>query len=276
MKRLGIIGAGLIGASLTKFWARTSVSLTIVEKDAALHKDLEDIAPHAEVTDRFVEGLSECELIVVAVPLGALQSVFTTLKPILNPGQLVIDVAGVKTNAERIARESIGLDSFIGCHPMAGHAGGGLNASRADLFLDARVACCNPAKGNLKQQLLVSEFWESQGAIPMWMSAQHHDTQVAWTSHLPYALSALLMNHLEDIPNELIGPGFLRSTRYADFSTDVMGEVISKNPAMVDSLKEFTRRLERFTQALEGQQPEALESLERAHLLRQKLLKSES
>lgn len=276
MKRLGIIGAGLIGASLTKFWARRSVDLIVVEKDEALHQDLQAIAPNAEVTGRCEEELGECELIVVAVPLGSLQDVFATLVPILNPDQLVIDVAGVKTNAEQMAQESIGLNSFIGCHPMAGHAGGGLGASRADLFLDARVACCNPVKGNLKHQLLVAEFWETQGALPMWMSALHHDTQVAWTSHLPYALSALLMNHLEDIPNKLIGPGFLRSTRYADFSTDVMGEVISKNPAMVDSLKEFTRRLERFTKDLEDQKPDARESLERAHLLRQKLLKSDS
>ena len=275
MKRLGVIGAGLIGASLVKFWSRRNVDLVVVEPNQASHEALREACPRAQISETLCSTLKGFDLIVVAVPLGAFEPVLSGLKPILTGTELVIDVAGVKELTQDIAEKTIGLSAFIGCHPMAGHAGGGIDASRADLFMDARIACCNPSQGNIKAQLLVSEFWEVQGALPIWMSARHHDSQVAWTSHLPYTLSALLMNHLEDIPNELIGPGFLRSTRYADFSTEVMGEVITHNPALVESLEEFIERLEALKEILKSSPKDALPTLEKAHLLRQSILKED-
>ena len=91
----------------------------------------------------------------------------------------------------------------------------------------------------------------------------------------PIPLSALLMNHLEEIPNELIGPGFLRSTRYADFSTEVMGEVITHNPALLKSLEEFIERLSTLKKTLETSPQQALSTLEKAHQLRQSILKED-
>ncbi|MEC8050894.1 MAG: prephenate dehydrogenase [Myxococcota bacterium] len=275
MKRLGIIGAGLIGASLVKFWSRRGIELVVVETNVESHVNLADIAPEAHIQKSIDSELSGCDLIVVAVPLGACNTVFTHLASVLTGSELVIDVAGVKERVQSMATDTIGDDRFIGCHPMAGHAGGGLEAARPDLFMDARVACCNPTRGNIKAQLLVSDFWEAQGALPIWMTAEHHDAQVAWTSHLPYTLSALLMNHLEEIPNELIGPGFLRSTRYADFSTEVMGEVITHNPALLKSLEEFIERLRNLKETLETSPQEALSTLEKAHQLRQSILKED-
>ena len=272
MNRLGVIGAGLIGASLLKFWSRRKAELVIVERNVESHSALQELFPHATISDSLSPALRDCDLIVVAVPLGAFETVLTGLKSILSGSELIIDVAGVKEITQAIAERTIGLTNFIGCHPMAGHAGGGIDAARPDLFIDARVACCNPSQGNIKAQLLVSDFWETQGALPIWMSARHHDSQVAWTSHLPYTLSALLMNHLEDIPNELIGPGFLRSTRYADFSTEVMGEVITHNPALIQSLEEFIERLEILKSTLLKSPQDALPILEKAHKLRQSIL----
>lgn len=275
MNRLGVIGAGLIGTSLLKFWSRRQTELVVVERNIESHPTLRELFPNATITETLTHELTGCDLIIVAVPLGAFETVLTGLKPLLSGAELVIDVAGVKEVTQAIAERTIGLSHFIGCHPMAGHAGGGIDAARADLFMDARIACCNPIKGNIKAQLLVAEFWELQGALPIWMSARHHDSQVAWTSHLPYTLSALLMNHLEDIPNELIGPGFLRSTRYADFSTDVMGEVITHNPALIQSLDEFIERLQALKDTLETSPQDALSTLEKAHKLRQTILKDD-
>ena len=160
MKRLGIIGAGLIGASLVKFWSRRGIELVVVETNVESHAVLADFAPSAQIQASIDSRLSGCDLIVVAVPLGACETVFTQLAPVLTGSELVIDVAGVKERVQSMASETIGDDRFIGCHPMAGHAGGGLEAARADLFMDARVACCNPTRGNIKAQLLVSDFWE--------------------------------------------------------------------------------------------------------------------
>lgn len=275
MKRLGIIGAGLIGASLMKFWSRKQTELIVVEKNTESHEALNTISPRATVKDQIDDSLKGCDLIVVAVPLGAFESVLSALHRHLDGSELITDVAGVKETTQTIAEKTIGLERFIGCHPMAGHAGGGIDASRADLFMDARVACCNPVKGNIKSQLLIADFWECQGALPIWMSSRQHDAQVAWTSHLPYTLSALLMNHLEDIPNQLIGPGFLRSTRYADFSTEVMGEVITHNPALLESLDEFIERLIALKATLENAPQDALSILEKAHKLRQSILKED-
>ena len=153
MKRLGIIGAGLIGASLVKFWSRRGIELVVVETNVESHAVLADFAPSALIQASIDSQLSGCDLIVVAVPLGACETVFTQLAPVLTDSELVIDVAGVKERVESMASETIGDDRFIGCHPMAGHAGG-LEASRADLFMDARVACCNPTRGNIKSTTL--------------------------------------------------------------------------------------------------------------------------
>ena len=132
MKRLGIIGAGLIGASLVKFWSRRGIELVVVETNVESHAKLADFAPKAHIQSKHRFSTQWLRhLIVVAVPLGACETVFTQLAPVLTSSELVIDVAGVKERVESMAAETIGDDRFIGCHPMAGHAGGGLEAARA-------------------------------------------------------------------------------------------------------------------------------------------------
>jgi prephenate dehydrogenase len=54
-----------------------------------------------------------------------------------------------------------------------------------------------------------------------------------------------------------------------------MGEVITHNPALVESLEEFIERLEALKEILKSAPKDALPTLEKAHLLRQSILKED-
>ena len=107
----------------------------------------------------------------------------------LAPGAILSDVASIKVPVMERARAAGLAARFAGAHPLAGTHGSGFGAARPDLFRGAVVYVC--PTGTLEGDVVarsVASFWELVGeAQPVTIDAAAHDTQLAWTSHLPQA-----------------------------------------------------------------------------------------
>lgn len=232
-----IIGLGLIGGSLARDLAARGVRVRAYDIDERHVQDAVRSGCVHESLDPSLAGVSESDLIVVAVPVDSATEVLRQIAPLAARAKLITDVGSTKTRIVELAAE-LGLASrFVGSHPMAGDHRSGWGASRAGLVEGARVYVCPPADAPRCIVDLAAEWWSWLGARPVVMSAEVHDRKLAWTSHLPHMVSTALALALAnaDIERDDLGPGGRDMTRLAGSSADVWTAIARDNAAAIDT-----------------------------------------
>jgi len=204
IKTLGVIGVGLIGGSLALALRRVAPELKVIGYGRN-QANLEWALEHGVISSiaRDLAEIGDCDLVVLATPLTAMEKVLNELAPHLSPRSLITDVGSAKVGViEQLRRvasnhpEADLLDRFVPGHPIAGREQSGAAAAKADLFDQHRVIL-TPIKENTDAAVKeVAVVWSLAGANVQQMDAQHHDEVLAATSHLPHLLAYQLVNSL--------------------------------------------------------------------------------
>jgi len=130
VKQLGIVGTGLIGASVGLAAKRAGVAHVVGHdfSDESLSTARERGA--IDEPGRAIADLGEADLIVVAVPVTALQAV---VRELLEAGgaATITDVGSTKSNVAG----ALGDPRFVGGHPVTGSEAHGPAHATADLFV---------------------------------------------------------------------------------------------------------------------------------------------
>ena len=143
IRRLTIVGLGLLGGSLAKAARAESLAREIVavgRRVGSLEPALADGAVDRITTD-IAEGVAGADLVVLATPVATLEAQLPAVWRAAAEGALVTDVGSAKARIVRAA-EALAAKrplAFVGGHPMAGSNLAGYGVSRADLFRGALV-----------------------------------------------------------------------------------------------------------------------------------------
>ena len=205
MKRLTIIGTGLIGSSVglalreAKFggeifgWDKNPSELAIALSRGAIGHAVEDPITAATGSD----------VILLAGPVFSILEWIDQLAPLLGSHQLVTDVGSVKgAVSERAARGfgAPGQARFLPGHPMAGKEVHGAEHAEAALFQGAvwlftpLEPDAPPSELELEWRELVAKF----GCRILDVDAKRHDELCAWVSHMPQYVATAMSALLED------------------------------------------------------------------------------
>ena len=253
VKRLGIIGTGLIGASVGLAAKRAGVPLV---EGYDFYDNVAEAARERGAVDQTAiaadELLADSELVVVAVPVIALGSV---LREAVGAEVTVTDVGSTKSNLG----EALTSPNFVGGHPVTGSEAHGPEHATADLFDGATWFLTPTAHTDPERYRLVHGFVSGLGATPVAIDPQAHDQLVAVTSHLPHALANLLVNQagasrIEGHEPLAAAGGSLRDmTRVAGANPQIWVDIFLENTeALRGALGEHRRRLEQLEAALEA------------------------
>ncbi|HWQ11834.1 MAG TPA: prephenate dehydrogenase/arogenate dehydrogenase family protein [Roseiflexaceae bacterium] len=290
MIRITIIGMGLIGTSLGMALRSADESsaplgkITITGYDANARNTAE--ARGRLAIDREArnlgEALRDAQLVVVAVPVQAVRDVFRAIAPLLGPGMVVTDTASTKAEVLAWARELLPATiDFVGGHPMAGREKSGPAAAETTLFRDA-IYCLTPTPVVRPQALeLVEAMVQQVGAKVYFIDPIEHDAYVAGVSHLPFVLSAALVETVSRSPAwkemmPLAASGFRDMTRLAAGDALMHRDIAMTNrAALMRWLEEAARVLLDVRGQLEtGAADEVLELFEHARDRREEWLAS--
>ncbi|NBC15727.1 MAG: prephenate dehydrogenase/arogenate dehydrogenase family protein [Bacteroidetes bacterium] len=269
IRRIAILGVGLIGGSLALAWKKVRDDLTLVGYDAP---DVLDRAAErgaldekAATPEAAVEG---ADLVVLATPLAPMLRLVDLIAPHLAPGTLVTDVGSVKTPVVEHAREVLPASApFIGGHPMAGAERSGVDHADALLFENATYVLCPPpdADDALSAYPGFVDLIEGTGAHVLLLDAPQHDEIAAAVSHLPQLLAVLLMNHAaalndaDDAVLRLAAGGFRDMTRIASSPFSMWRDVLIANQGpILDALGSFAAHLRKARNRLIEENVEAL------------------
>ena len=237
LKRVRIVGSGLIG---------TSIGLGLVSNGIAV--EMADVDPKAQALAQDLMGSQsdspEVDLVIFAVPPRALEGLLN-LEFQLNPKASFIDIGSVKSEPKAlVAASEIPSERFLPSHPMAGREFGGAESARADLFI-SRPWIIDSSGVKPEVIAMGSELIALLGGHLIDMPAEEHDRAVARVSHLPQILSSLAAAQLlgtSPAAMELAGAGLRDTTRIAASDPKLWREIISSNASEIKPLLEAAER----------------------------------
>ncbi len=259
-QRLALIGCGLIGGSFAlglKAQQRVTqvvgFSASEASKDKALALGVIDVK--AASVSAAIQG---ADLVLVAVPVNAVEACLKEMMGHLDPNALVMDVGSTKAEISRQGQHILGSQAhqFVPAHPIAGKELHGVEHATANLFVKHKTIL-TPTPLNTPTQIeLAREAWESLGSEVLCMNPDEHDKALAGISHLPHFIAFAAVNALNSQDERetfwrLAGPGFRDFTRIAASSPAVWRDIFLSNPQEIRlQLKAFQNALQELDSAL--------------------------
>ncbi len=269
--RVAIIGMGLIGSSLARAIRAEmpTVRLTVSDGDPAVRDRVLALDLADDVTENAGAAVVDAELVVLAVPVGAMAAVAAEIAGELAPGAIVSDVGSVKEKVLTDLVAALPGVVVIPAHPVAGTEKSGPDSGFASLFRD-RWCILTPAAGTESWQIeRLASFWRALGAKVETMDANHHDRVLAVTSHLPHLIAYSIVGTASDMESvtrsEVIkysAGGFRDFTRIAASDPVMWRDVFLNNrDAVLETLGRFTEDLVALQRAIRWGEGDTLEAL---------------
>lgn len=288
VKRLAIIGQGLIGSSITRaaYLNESAAQIVVTDVSEKVRARVKELGiGQATVADTMEDAVRDADLVIICVPVGQIVAVAGACLPCMKPGAVLSDVGSVKRNlVEKILPLLPAQVSFVPAHPLAGTEFSGPDAGQSRLF-EKRWCILTPAgDADPKAVAMVERFWESLGSSVSVMSPLQHDYALSLTSHLPH-LAAFSIFHTalkyeKDLNSDVIkysAGGFRDFTRIASSSPEMWRDIFIDNKSQILAvLGDFIADLKRMAEAIEAENGEAIvDMLSVSRLTRRKVIEKE-
>ncbi|MGB5996308.1 MAG: prephenate dehydrogenase/arogenate dehydrogenase family protein [Marinomonas sp.] len=255
-----IVGLGMIGGSFAKALKEKGLATLYGadrrEGELALGVSTGVIDYPAALT---AEYIAHMDVIVLATPVRAMESVLLEIQPHLKDTTLLTDVGSTKGSVVSAAKKVFGEvpANFIPSHPIAGAEKSGVLAANSQLF-EKHMAIVTPLVDSNPALLdRLHQLWSAVGSDVVSMDVEHHDHVLASSSHLPHLLAYTLVDALansdrsQDVFKFAAG-GFRDFTRIASSDPVMWRDVfLSNKEATLATLDHFTERLAVMRTAIE-------------------------
>jgi len=259
-RQLGLIGCGLMGGSFA-----------LALKNAGLVRRVVGYSPSATTLARALDmgvidasapseadAASGSDLVLLAMPVAAIEATLREIQPRIHPGMLVMDVGSTKRDVaaacESALRERQGC--FVPAHPMAGREVSGVAHADAALYQD-RLVILTPTRYTQPEPLARAvDVWRAIGCRVVQMSPAQHDAALAAVSHLPHLLAFAFINTVTAQAQAadslaVAGPGFRDFSRIAASEPRMWRDILLANrDEILIQTRQFRASLDTLEQAI--------------------------
>lgn len=254
LKKLALIGLGLIGSSLARVAREKALAQVIVGTDhsSLVRERAEALGFLDQWASTAAEAVEGADLVILCTPVGANKALAQEIAFHLAPDAIVSDVGSVKQAVIAAIQPYLPPSvHFIPAHPIAGTEFSGPDAGFASLFVH-RWCIVTPLENCNSQALeTLLSFWRGTGAFVETMPANHHDLVLAMTSHLPHLIAYNIVQTASDLEevteSEVIkfsAGGFRDFTRIAASDPTMWRDIFLNNgPAVLEILGRFQENL---------------------------------
>ena len=272
--QLGVIGCGLMGGSFALALKRAGLVKRVIgySKSPSTTEKAKKLGVIDTTAESALLAVSGSDIVLIAVPVSATEAVFKSIRHLIEPGVLVMDVGSTKCDvvdaARRVLKERIG--SFVPAHPIAGKESAGIDHADATLY-NSRQVILTPLPETAPELIQkATDVWSAIGAQVLRMTPENHDAAFAAVSHLPHLLAFAYFNSVARQPAgrdflSLAGPGFRDFTRIAASDPTIWRDILIANREEV--LKQTSRlryTLEAMELAIKSGNAQALEDMIRS------------
>ncbi len=268
---IAIIGLGLIGSSLARVIKSKSLCdrLVLFDADVEVREKAVALGLGDVVADDIAQAVAAANLVVMAIPVGAMANVAVEIAPYLKQGVVITDTGSTKGSVIKDVSPALPDHAvFIPSHPIAGTEYSGPESGFATLFKD-RYWIVIPNGADDADTETFKGFLSATGAIVESMDCDYHDKVLAITSHLPHLIAYTIVGTAFDLENDLqndvirfSASGFRDFTRIASSDPVMWRDVFMNNSeAVLEMLQRFNEDLSYLQRAIRWQEGDKLEGL---------------
>lgn len=181
MKQIGIVGFGQFGTlAATHLKAHCAVTVHDFSDKRAQAEDL-------GVTWGAFEDVCACDVVVLAVPAKVMRDVLVRMAPMLKDGQVVVDVASVKTYPAQWMRELLPEHvELVATHPLFGPQ------SAKNGLAGLKLVVC-PLRGDFATR--IEHFARDVLGLQVIVTTpEEHDREMAYVQALTHLIGRSLVN----------------------------------------------------------------------------------
>lgn len=270
--KVTFIGFGLINSSLAHVFKLKTLAkeTTAFSRSKETREKIKNLNIVDNVNDNIRESVKDSDLIVLGVPVGAMESIVCEIAPFLKSGTIITDVGSVKKHLIDSILPILPSDVFfVPGHPIAGTEKSGPEAGFAELF-NGRWCILTPNKNTSQVALEKVKFiWEQAGMQIATMDAEYHDRVLAITSHIPHLVAFSIVGTVTELEDQLktevikySAGGFRDFTRIAASDPIMWRDVFLNNSeAVLEMLGRFIEDLTALQKSIRWQDGDSLENL---------------
>ena len=270
--KVTFIGFGLINSSLAHVFKLKTLAkeTTAFSRSKETREKIKNLNIVDNVDDYIRESVKDSDLIVLGVPVGAMESIVCEIAPFLKSGTIITDVGSVKKHLIDSILPILPSDVyFVPGHPIAGTEKSGPEAGFAELF-NGRWCILTPNKNTSQVALEKVKFiWEQAGMQIATMDAEYHDRVLAITSHIPHLVAFSIVGTVTELEDQLktevikySAGGFRDFTRIAASDPIMWRDVFLNNSeAVLEMLGRFIEDLTALQKSIRWQDGDSLENL---------------
>ena len=257
MKKIAVIGLGLIGGSLALELKKNSWA-TIYGID----KNPEHLDSALELGIIYqkagLEVIPEMDVVIIAVPVNVIPELSIQILDLIQENTLVFDVGSTKAAVCDAIRNHKRRQNFVALHPIAGTEFSGPEAAIYDLFTNkVNIICERELSSSIMIDRAMAIFEDLKMKNVFMESATQHDIHIAYVSHLSHISSFMLGKTVLEIEKDeknifnMAGSGFASTVRLAKSNPDTWTPIFLQNrDNLLKSLEEYIKNLNQFKDIL--------------------------
>lgn len=271
IKQVAIIGLGLLGGSvgLAVEEQADGISTKGYDRDPDVRARAAERGLVGTVCDTASQAVSDADLVILCVPVGAMEAAAAEIGPYLKESAIISDVGSSKESVAKALAKALPAHTIIPAHPVAGTEQSGPEAGFASLFTNRWCILTPPEGADEDAVAALSQFWTKLGAKVELMDAAHHDVVLAVTSHIPHLIAYTIVGTASDLEevtrSEVIkysAGGFRDFTRIAASDPVMWRDVFLNNKgAVLEVLGRFTEDLTALQRAIRSGDGDTLHDL---------------
>ena len=282
-KKISIIGLGLIGTSILH-------AIKNKEEDEVITFAYDINPNHREIVmqlkiasfvcDDIQDAVKEADLVILAVPVGAMKTVASLIAPFLKNNTIVTDTGSTKGSVISDVNPYLSNNVyFIPSHPLAGTEYSGPKSGFSSLFENRYWLIVYDKQTNETKKLI--NFFEKLGSIVEIVNTEYHDRILAITSHLPHLIAYTIVGTASDLETDLkndvikfSASGFRDFTRIASSDPIMWRDVFLNNSdAVLEMIQRFNEDLSDLQKAIRKKDGDKLHSFfSRTRSIRKKII----
>ena len=206
MKKVFIIGCGLLGSSLVRGIAKKKLAkkIFIYEKSKLNITKIKSLRLPVTIVKSLKDGVANSDLIIFCTPMSEYKRLILKINNFVSSKTIITDIGSAKIKSSIIIKKFLkkGID-WTQSHPIAGSEVSGPEHGKDNMFVDKWCVLIKDQKTNLKNLRFLNSFWRKVGSKIVIMNSEKHDQIFSITSHLPHLIAYNLVKSAKDYEKKI-------------------------------------------------------------------------